>query len=109
VNTKQETAIPRTLHLSGWSENRALQAARQVAELMQHPGFEDLCEALVSREQQILYTQLVNARPLESAAEYEGKLGEVRGLRAFKGIAQGIIEHGKTVERQQREAEEVAT
>lgn len=98
--------FPLTLHLQGWEPDRAIRAAANVAELMEHPGFEDLCEAMLSAEQGIQLL-MMTGKASDSAADYADKVGQMKGLRAFRAVAQGVVDNGLAVEAEMK-TEEVA-
>lgn len=94
----------------GWDDERIVQAARQVEDLMQHPGWQQLVEAIGTHERMLHLTRL-DKQASDSAAEYAGDVGEMRGVRSLVPLAAGVVEAGHAVvqkRQNERAAEEVA-
>lgn len=93
-----------TMHLNGWSNTHAVQAKNAVAELVQHPGYEYLLEAIKLREE-TLVTALLSESPSDEGARYAERIGELNAVRSFPSLAQGVIEYGQQAETELNDSE----
>ena len=82
-----------------------MQAGREVASLLEHPGFEHLKRALRAQSQ-VVTTELALESAKDSAAFYAKKAGEIKGLADVERVARGVVENAKAAERENRAAEE---
>lgn len=81
-----------------------IEEARQVEELMEHPGWKVLEAAIETREKREL--RAVMARSVsESASEYADFIGFLKGLRALEPSARAFAAFGKKLEQEQKDIE----
>lgn len=95
-------------HLSAWDHEKAIQAARDVEDLLQHPGFAAVLESAALYEHD-LQSVLMNSKPSDNAAEYATKIGEMKGLRQLEPLARGVLAHGKVAAQRLRELQNQPT
>lgn len=110
MTTEQVTLRGQLTPQFGWEEERVVQAAREVEDLLQHPGWQQLVAAIDSQER-MLQTVLLGGGATESGAHYADKLGEIKGVRSLVPLAEGVVEAGREVMRLrqiERQAEEAA-
>ena len=84
------------------TEAELIQAGRDVAALIETPGFEHVLEAAESLAR-IRDNTLGQAPPTDNVAAYADLMGEKRGLRSFERLTKGIIANAKQVEQQAKE------
>lgn len=87
---------------TGWSDDRIIDAARVVEDLLGHPGWPALVEAINTWEQMRLRNML-GGKPSTDAAEYADKVGELKGLRSFVPLAEGVVVAGREAAQRRRE------
>lgn len=87
-----------------WTDREAVEAARDVESLVDHPGYEHLLDAVVLRVE-ALHAELIDKKPSSSAAEYADIVGQLRGLRELHGLAEGVIRYGRKAEEALRQEE----
>jgi hypothetical protein len=80
--------------LSGEDLAADSRAGREVAELMEHPGWEVLMR-VVSDHRQALTDVLVTMNPSAEAAKYADRCGQIRGVGSLEGMAHEIVEVGQ--------------
>lgn len=85
-----------------WPYDKAALAKEQILSLMEHPGWEFLSEAIEAQSAQINRALVNRTKPAESPAEYEARLGEVRGLQMIYRLADGMILAGTEAERMEK-------
>jgi hypothetical protein len=106
--TVQELLRYMPVDLAGKSMSERAQMGKQVAALLEHPGFSDLVEVLGVHADGLQAARIYR-KPNSEAAFYADLTGHLRGLREVELIARGVVEDGKDAEREQREAEERGT
>lgn len=89
--------------LSGSAQDRA-EAGARVADLMEHPGWDDL-RAGVAAYERILASGLMGLSGSPDAARYADLTGEMKGVAKIEPIARGIVSVGEEAKAQAREAE----
>ncbi len=77
------------------SESRA---GREIASLMEHPGWEVLM-AEVNSHKQDLTDVLVGMNPASEAAKYADLCGQIRGVGSLEGLALEVVEVGQSADR----------
>lgn len=91
--------------LDGIPLTRQVEIGERVKALIEHPGFDDLCEVLkVHRDG--LVAMLIHRKPDPEAASYADIVGHLRGLDEIVPLALGIVENGKNAAAELRGAEE---
>lgn len=82
------------------TEDELADAKEAVLECVQSRGWEVLRDALGRHADSILETLAARGqgRPLETAADYEARLGEVRGIRSIESVIDGLILRGEEAE-----------
>lgn len=89
------------------SARERVRAGEAVDELMRHPGWAALMEA-VRQYQDILTRKLLSRAPSNEGAAYADTVGELRGVAAIKAVALGLIQQGEDDAAEIRRAEEEA-
>jgi hypothetical protein len=92
-------------HLRAWSPEEAIEAGRDVAALIEHPGFRALERSFELRERALLSERLTKPAS-DNAAEYAQALGVIDGLRQLRPLAQGVVENRRSAEEALRQREE---
>lgn len=82
-----------------------VQTGREVAELLEHPGFAEL-EAAFEEAKARSTIVLLNAKPTNEGAEYAARAGEIRGLSRLRAIAEAKVKQGRKAEEKLRVLEE---
>ena len=80
------------MHLT-WGDNRAVEAKNAVAELIEHPGWEYLREALQMRESQLV-NSLLSESATDEGARYAELVGAINAIRTVPNVVEGILEYG---------------
>ena len=83
--------------LKGWDEEESIVAAKQVEQLLAHPGWEAL-QKLIAQAEESTLDRLMATRTLEHA-EYAREFGYLQGLREPRVAAQAFLTHAERVTR----------
>lgn len=96
--------VPLVTHLT-WPDGRAVEAKAAVSDLIEHPGWEFLTEALQMRESQLV-TSLLSMSATDEGARYAEAVGEINSLRSVQNLVEGVLEYGFAAQ-ERLEAEEL--
>lgn len=96
--------IPYPLFIAASAQDRA-EAGRRVADLMEHPGWDDLA-AGVRAFQGSVTQRLMSQSPSQDAVLYADLVGELKGAAKIEPIAVGLVRVGEDAEAEIRAAEE---
>lgn len=92
-----------TTATDGWDLDRKIEARDAILELAKQAGWPVLFEAIELRKAE-LHDQLTHrVKPMETPAQYESILGEIRGLESIKGLTNGVILNGDNAQREREE------
>lgn len=80
-----------------WTPAEAVSAGDAVEGLTLHPGYPHLIRAIEAIET-VARKQLMSLSPTNNGAEYADRVGELKGIRKCREVADHIIEHAKFVE-----------
>jgi hypothetical protein len=80
--------------LQEWSKEKAIEAAREVAETMETPGWRKIVEAAESYRL-FAYSYLENKPASDSGATYAQIIGQSKGVALIESIAAGIVRNGE--------------
>lgn len=92
-----------TKHLNElWTRSEAATAGNAVRDLMAHPGWRHLMDAI---DQRLKYEQRVMTLDTRALGEatYDRIIGKWAGLQSVTGLAEGIVANGKAAEAAMRE------
>lgn len=71
-----------------------MDAAKAVEALEGHPGIKAILDGVASR-QRMIQRELQSKSPTWNGAEYADKVGQLKGLSEFEGIAESVVRRGK--------------
>ncbi len=92
MSTEQLTP-PIVGHLRSWrTGNRAEIAGRNVAQILEHPGWDDLLSSIRAYQRS---ENRAASLGIKTQAEYAAHFGEMYGLDQVDALARGVIEHGR--------------
>lgn len=100
VQETEERVIPAAL--PGTSDSEQVRVGEQVAQLLEHPGWQAVIHALHIRAEDLLTSRVLRKTDVE-AAPYADVVGHIRGLKEVVPFALGLIQNGREVAEALRE------
>lgn len=97
VDTERHTE-PRTELFEEWPDQDKVEAKDAVLSTTRSEGWTIIREAIDLQIGAIQRQLLDRVKPLEGAADYESKLGEMRGLERIEQLVDGLILVGEEAE-----------